>query len=50
MPNSIKNAAPISTEVTIEKYPPVSEKKDSITPTNRPNHMPLSAPESATRG
>ena len=50
MPNSIKNAAPISTDVTIEKYPAVVEKKDSMMPTNRPNHMPLSAPDRATRG
>ena len=44
MPNSIKKAAPISTEVTIEKYPGVVEKKESMMPTNRPNHMPLRAP------
>ncbi|KQR03239.1 hypothetical protein ASF72_08725 [Arthrobacter sp. Leaf141] len=50
MPNSIKKAAPISTDVRMEKYPGDGAKKDSITPTNRPNHMPLRAPDSATLG
>ena len=50
MPNSIKNAAPMSTDVMIEKAPSVVEKKESMMPTNRPNHMPLRAPERATRG
>ncbi|MNG35938.1 hypothetical protein D3C84_1228120 [compost metagenome] len=50
MPNSMKNAAPMSTEVMIEKGPPAGVKKDNMTPTKRPNHMPLRAPERATRG
>ena len=34
----------------MEKYPGEGAKKESMTPTKRPNHMPLSAPERATRG
>ena len=42
---------PAGSEVALPaNAPSVVEKKDSMMPTNRPNHMPLSAPESATRG
>ena len=50
MPNSMKKAAPMSTDVMMENGPPAGVKKDSMTPTKRPNHMPLKAPDNATLG